>query len=127
MENTQTNVETLVEEAERWFVSKKFRLACARALQALSLIVSASEQEQLLGHNLLNNLESLRHLKLENLRTIESEDRMNEQNCLAIIIQCLFELKQHEEAEQVLSSYYGAFGNAPFEVQTVLYAFLFGV
>ena len=56
MDNTQTDIATLVEEAERWFVSKKFRLACARSLQALSLMVSATEQEQLLGHNLLNNL-----------------------------------------------------------------------
>jgi hypothetical protein len=118
-------VATLVAEAERCFVCKKFRLSCARSLQALSLLVTDTDldqQEQLLHNKLLTNLELLRQYKSENNRILNSQnDEKNELNCLAIIIQCLFELKQHEEAAKVLPRYYGSFEDSPFDLQVVLY------
>jgi hypothetical protein len=108
----------LIQEAERCFVCKKFRLASARSLQALTLLVTGSDsQEQFFSQKLIPHLEYLRQYRLDHALHHTST---KEQNCLAIIIQCFFELNQHEDAAKVLPSFYGSVENAPFNLQIIM-------
>ncbi|KAL0487415.1 mmpL10 [Acrasis kona] len=118
---SQQKISSLIQEAEKCFVSRKFRLASARALLALSLLTADNEsQEQFFSQKLIPHLQSLRRC-IDERQTPPSDHMLKQINdCLAIIIQCYYELNHYEDAYNVLPSFYGSFESSPFELQVVL-------
>ncbi|KAL0477389.1 hypothetical protein AKO1_005821, partial [Acrasis kona] len=107
--DSRSNTE-LLQEAERLLVRRKFRLSCAKTLNVLTRIVTD-------GTNTCNDDSDVLNV-LSNLQAIyQSKDDILAEKCIAVIMQCLYELDRQEEAIEVLSRFYGDFSDSPSSLQ----------
>lgn len=110
----------MIKRVESSFLQKNFNRSLTEAIDVLCNL--NGQPDLCTQHTQLDNTDVLRILSILSTHRNKNESRYVEQetNCVAIIIQTLFELKQSEIAIRVLDVYYGKIEYSPPELQSVL-------